>query len=226
MKKELGQASQIMWYTPDAFWIVQILDDIQINLDHILAIFDEAARDSFDVVCSDPSVELEQAFNEQSFGVTNGQTFWKVNVGGAANALVSVFSFGENGGEPPAIPGPNCELIADIAEISEGSGDSIVATLSCANGGQFVVGSSDACIRANVVGAPNSDSTNDFDEAEVGEGCGIFGPLSLGSTGSGGITGGVVAGPGGSNVDVRVVMGVGGIALLAVILFVLLRRKN
>jgi hypothetical protein len=48
MIKELGQASYIVWFTPEAVWMVQVLEDIQNNLENILAQFDEGAVGAFD----------------------------------------------------------------------------------------------------------------------------------------------------------------------------------
>ena len=53
MIKDLGQAAKIVWYTPDAFFKVQVLEDMQENFGHILAAYDKAAIGSFAVVCEE-----------------------------------------------------------------------------------------------------------------------------------------------------------------------------
>jgi len=222
MKMELGEVAKIVWYTPRVFFMVQILEDIQENLDHILARFDSAARDSFTVVCdNDPSVEIEFLNGPTSIGVTNGPTpTHKVVVGNAASAVVSVVLLNGEYNGPLAIPFDGCELLNTYdGEESEFSSIEFVV-MSCANDGEFFVAGGDACVRANVYGGPpNPDTSNDFDEVGDCNPAGI-GPGSFGTGPTGGVVSPIAAGTGGTTA-----LAIGAL-LVAVIFIVLIRRKQ
>ena len=105
MKKELGEASKIVWYTPRAFFMIQVIEDIQENLDHILAKFDEAAIEAFTVDCScDKGVTLD--FND-------GEGEILVDLIGDANSADVTVRFIESS-SCTGSPADNCKLVNEF----------------------------------------------------------------------------------------------------------------
>ncbi len=87
MMKELGESAKIMWYTPDAFWMVHVLEDLQENLGHILAIFDEAARESFD----DGNLHVDcESFANGLNGPTGSAIVYSNSDASASNAIFAL----------------------------------------------------------------------------------------------------------------------------------------
>jgi len=204
MKKELGEAAKIVWYTPDAFWKVQILEDIQENINHILAKFDEGARTAFTVDCScDKGVELE-------FDDGEGRVIVEL-IGDANSADVTV----EFEGACQSNEGNNCKL---INEYDKGTNGNCVQVYDCTNapGPGIIAGASSASEARAVAHGPcgkdNDGNLDDnFDRVLINGG---NGPVSVG------LTGGVVAGLGEGSLLV------GAIGVLALAMLIILMRKR
>ena len=211
MKKELGEASKIVWYTPDVFWKVQILEDIQENLDHILAKFDEAAREAFTVDCTcDKGVELSD------YTEPEGTTIFVELIGDANSADVTLkFDSTSCDGSPSE----NCKLVNEFQ-----SAENCIQVYDCTNsetdpGEIYVTGNGQVEVRAVAHGPCGKEGDrnldNNYDQKTT-----FLGTVSNG----GGITGGAVVSTGGVNVGV--VSAVGVVALIIGLFMLAQRKKN
>jgi len=206
MQKELGEAAKIVWYTPEAFWKVQILEDMQENIGHILVKFDESARGSFSADCScDKGVELTDEITELIVDI----------IGDANSADVTVRS---SSSECISSAVENCKLINEFIE-SAYDPNNCIQVYDCTNSEEdpgIISINGNGQARAIAHGPCGNDDDRDLTNQ--------FAQVSLIGPGSIGPTGGAIYDAGIAGVSSELILA-GVLVALGIALLIILRRK-
>ena len=226
MMEMLGESIEIMSLTPDAFWMVQILEGFQETLGHKLAEFDELASSTFSVAedC-DAGVELISYPALQSGGGPPIETVIEVNLlGSAASAYVTVTTDGSScdtyAADVYAVD--NCVLLSEEVVArppGEDCDDNCARVYKCIDAG--MIGTTQNKVIAEAVvndaecpGDVDTDPENNYDKIEWGT------PFSA-STGP---TGGAVLEESDNSTILLPVL-IGLIVLAGIFLLVALKKK-